>query len=136
MRKQSAPASTALPPIERRQARRVAAGQTDIEARLDLHGMTQTAAHDRLTAFLLRAASAGLKLVLVITGKGGGLAGGRNAQQDYGSAREPGILRRNVPRWLEEPALRHLVVGFGSAARHHGGEGAYYIRLRRPKGRA
>ena len=44
---------------------------------------------------------------------------------------EGGVLRRVVPMWLEAPNLRDVVVGFGEAARHHGGEGALYVRIRR-----
>jgi DNA-nicking Smr family endonuclease len=36
--------------------------------------------------------------------------------------------------WLSSPAMRDLVVGFGEAARHHGGEGALYVQIRRPRG--
>ncbi|MDX2158072.1 MAG: Smr/MutS family protein [Hyphomicrobiaceae bacterium] len=117
----------------RRHARRIASGRIDIEARLDLHGLTQSAAHDRLVGFLTSAAAAGLRTVLVITGKGGRWrVDDGNAPRAWATdAAETGVLRRNVPRWLEEPRLRSLVVSYGSAARHHGGEGAFYVQLRR-----
>ncbi|OYX13332.1 MAG: DNA mismatch repair protein MutS, partial [Rhizobiales bacterium 32-66-8] len=85
----------------------------------------QAAAHRRLQMFILEAQSQGYSLVLVITGKGdpeGFAALGASAR---------GVLRRAVPLWLAEPALRGFVVGFETAARRHGGEGALYIRIRR-----
>jgi len=117
------------PALDRRQTRRIAAGRTEIEARLDLHGLTQQAAHDRLVGFLRSAAAQGLKTVLVITGKGGA----RPSQDESGWARvaEPGVLRRNVPRWLAEAPLREVVIGYQTAAIRHGGEGAFYVTLRR-----
>ena len=91
---------------------------------VDLHGLRQAEAHDRLIGFLQRARAAGHGLVLVITGKGG--AGG--ALFD-----ERGVLRRAVPHWLSRPDLRPLVLGFETAAPQHGGAGALYVRLRRAR---
>jgi DNA-nicking Smr family endonuclease len=67
---------------------------------------------------LRRAQADGAKVVIIVTGKG--------LTRDEG-----GVLRRVVPMWLQSPHLRDLVVGFGEAARHHGGEGALYVRIRR-----
>jgi DNA-nicking Smr family endonuclease len=38
-----------------------------------------------------------------------------------------------VPQWLAAPEMRTLVVGFETAARGHGGEGALYVRVRRTR---
>lgn len=98
-------------------------GRLAIEARIDLHGMVQAEAHAALTGFLLRARAAGHAYVLVVTGKGG---------PGYSEAfAERGVLRRSVPHWLRGGDLRGIVLGFEEAARHHGGAGALYVRLRR-----
>jgi len=120
--------------VERRHARRIASGAIEIEARLDLHGLTQSLAHARLVSFLQSAARSGVKTVLVITGKGA--ARDRGAAVSFRDDREEtGVLRRNLPRWLAEPPLRGLVISYQSAATRHGGDGAFYILLRRPRGR-
>jgi DNA-nicking Smr family endonuclease len=125
-----AAAATSIPGVERRKARRIASGTIEIEARLDLHGLTQSDAHARLIGFLKSASARGLRTVLVITGKGGGRQpSARDAA--WWESEEVGILRRSVPRWLAEPPLRGLVIGSQLAAPHHGGEGALYILLRR-----
>ncbi|MCB4767347.1 Smr/MutS family protein [Ancylobacter sp. Lp-2] len=121
------PAPPPLAPLEPKLRRRLTRG-AEVDARLDLHGLTQAAAHHRLGAFLRSAQGQGLAVVLVITGKGGGPAGGRVSLFGEG---ERGVLRRLVPQWLAEPALRHIVIGFETASRGHGGEGALYVRLRR-----
>ena len=127
------PKSAAPPPptaIDRRKARQIGAGRIEVEARIDLHGMRQSEAHTALRRFLTKAHAKGQRWVLVITGKGG--APRRETEtDDYGRGEERGVLRRNVPRWLAEPELRTIVVGFSEAAIRHGGEGALYVQLRR-----
>jgi DNA-nicking Smr family endonuclease len=112
-----------LAPLARREKQQLARGRVEIDARIDLHGMTQAEAHMRLVRFLRRAQSDGAKFVLVITGKGA-----RSGDP------ERGVLRRQVPLWLQLPDLRDAVVGFEEAHVAHGGEGALYVRLRRAKG--
>jgi DNA-nicking Smr family endonuclease len=114
--------------FDRNSARRIRAGRREIEARVDLHGMRQDEAHAALRRFLFSSQSRGLRFVLVITGKGKSTS---SAEEPYvSSARERGILKRNVPRWLEEPELRSIVVSYTRAAIQHGGEGAIYVHLR------
>jgi DNA-nicking Smr family endonuclease len=123
----AAPAAAKTPPplapLGRRERSRLAKGRNAIDARLDLHGMTQARAHRRLIAFLHGAHADGATFVLVITGKGRASA----------AEHERGVLRRQVPLWLALPDLRGLVVGFEEAHIGHGGEGALYVRLRRAR---
>ena len=109
------PSRRALAPLGRRERSHLSRGQKQIDARLDLHGMTQTRAHHALSGFLQRAHGDGLTFVLVITGKG-----------KIGAESERGVLRRQVPQWLSLPEFRALVVGFEEAHIGHGGEGALY----------
>lgn len=108
--------------LTRRERSRLSRGRKDIDARIDLHGMTQARAYRALLRFLQNASGDGFTFVLVITGKGRGASG-----QDA----ERGVLRRQVPQWLGLPEFRSLVVGFDEAHSGHGGEGALYVRLRR-----
>ena len=119
--KPSKPAAPPLAPLGRRTRARLSRGKSEIEARLDLHGMTQTRAHRALFGFLQRAQHNGLTFVLVITGKGKAGALGD----------ERGVLRHQVPQWLGLPEFRWLVAGFEQAHIGHGGEGALYVRIRR-----
>ncbi|MHB8269401.1 Smr/MutS family protein [Bradyrhizobium sp.] len=112
-----------LAPLGRRERSQLSRGRKEIDARLDLHGMTQTRAHRALLSFLQRASSHGLTFVLVITGKG----------RAVGPESERGVLRRQVPEWLSLPEFRALVVGFEEAHIGHGGEGALYVRVRRAR---
>ncbi len=122
-------APPAVAPLEKRLKQKIARGSQTIDARLDLHGHTQADAHDVLLRFLKRAQSQGGRVVLVITGKGGRGAGGR----DDRGARGEGVLKRSVPMWLALPEFRALVIGFDTAAISHGGEGALYVRVRKAR---
>jgi DNA-nicking Smr family endonuclease len=106
--------------IEPRRKHRIARERDPIGARLDLHGLDQDRARGVLERFLIRAWDEGFRAVLVITGKG--------VQGD-------GVLKRRTPEWLAAPHLAHIVAGISDAARHHGGEGALYVALKRkPRG--
>ena len=113
------PKEPALTPLDRRARQKLARGTQAIDARIDLHGRTQSEAHAALLRFLHRAQNSGAKTVLVITGKGGN----RDSER--------GVLKRQVPHWLESAELRAYVVGFESAGIGHGGAGALYVRVRR-----
>ncbi|MDZ4312259.1 MAG: Smr/MutS family protein [Cypionkella sp.] len=100
-------------------------GKLSPEARIDLHGMTLSEAHPELIRFILNAQSAGMRLVLVITGKG-------KRGHDVGPIpQRMGALRHQVPQWLRLPPLGPTVLQISEAHLKHGGSGAYYIYLRR-----
>lgn len=110
---------TGPPPLERIEPgrlRRIARERDPIGGRIDLHGMDQDRARLALEAFLRRAWDDGYRAVLVITGKG---------------SRGDGVLRKRTPEWLASPQLREIVAGISEADRHHGGEGALYVALKR-----
>lgn len=109
--------------LETRYRRKIVKGVRAIDARIDLHGLTQFQAHDRLRGFLYQAQASSHKVVLVITGKGGGPG---HAYMD-----ERGILRRMVPQWLAMPDMRSVVLGYEEAHASHGGAGALYVRIRK-----
>jgi DNA-nicking Smr family endonuclease len=117
----TAPVLPPLSSLDRRARQKIARGRVEIGARIDLHGMKQNEAKERLSAFIHRAQARGHSLVLVITGKG--------TAAPHGAER--GVLRRAVPLWLALPEFRPLVVGFEEAAPAHGGTGALYVRIRR-----
>jgi DNA-nicking Smr family endonuclease len=101
--------------LTRREKQRASRGHDAIDARLDLHGHTQSEAHSALLRFLRRASAGEMRLVLVITGKSG-------------------VLRQQVPMWLGTAEFRTLIISTGAAAITPGGDGALYIRIRRGRG--
>ena len=103
-------------PADRGREKRIRRGQAPIHARLDLHGHTQASAQATLLDFVIRERHAGARCVLVITGKG------RSGE---------GVIRRRFRDWLESPQARQHVSGFATAHQKHGGDGAFYVFLRR-----
>lgn len=130
------PAMPALTGIDRRMQRRLIRGAADIDARLDLHGQSVETARVRLQRFLADARAQGHRLVLVITGKGASpfTSHTLHGTGHFHSPERLGRLRRMVLEWLNEPEFRSHVSGFQPAHPRHGGGGALYVRLRRPKG--
>ncbi|MDR0809270.1 MAG: Smr/MutS family protein [Gemmobacter sp.] len=104
---------------------RMIRGKLTPEARLDLHGMTVAEAHPELIRFILNSWSSGLRLVLVITGKG-------RQGPDHGPIpMRYGVLRHQVPHWLRLPPLGPCMLQVTEAHLKHGGAGAFYVYLRR-----
>ncbi|WP_424988202.1 Smr/MutS family protein [Microbulbifer sp. S227A] len=113
--------------MDRKAYGRMKRGKLAPEGRIDLHGMTLDRAHPVLTRFILSSQASGRRLVLVITGKG-------KVTRDNGPIPVPrGILRRNVPLWLGMPPLAQAVLQVERAHISHGGEGAFYVYLRRAR---
>ena len=106
---------------------RMTRGKLQPEARIDLHGMTLAESHPELIRFILNAHAAGCRLVLVITGKG-------KLKPDNGPIpQRMGVLRHQVPLWLRQIPLSNAVLQITESHLKHGGAGAYYVYLRRPR---
>jgi DNA-nicking Smr family endonuclease len=106
---------------------RLRKGQIDPDAKLDLHGMTEAAAHRTLNAWLAAAHARGYRLVLVVTGKGNP----KNDDNAPWMKTRHGALKEMVPRWLNEPGLAALIASVQAAHVKHGGGGALYVWLRK-----
>lgn len=121
-RQQQAPGTV----IEPRMRRKLGRGQIGIDGTIDLHGMRQVEAHAALTRFIHARVARGDRTILVITGKGL-----KKVDGDAATIVERGVLRSMLPIWLSDPGLAPLIAGWDVSAQGHGGEGAYYVRLRR-----
>jgi DNA-nicking Smr family endonuclease len=87
--------------------------------------MTLDRAHPILTGFVMNAHAQGKRLILVVTGKG--------KQRDEGGPIpvRHGVLRHQVPQWLQMQPMKYVVLQVAQAHVSHGGGGAYYVYLRR-----
>lgn len=112
--------------IEPKLRRKLRSGRIEIDGTLDLHGMRQDEARAALNRYIPARYARGDRTILVITGRGL-----KKVDGDATKIIEKGVLRAMLPVWLAEPALAPLISGWDAAAQGHGGEGAFYVRLRR-----
>lgn len=99
--------------------RKLRAGDFSVQAQLDLHGMTKEDAKPALEAFVQKAKIAGLRCVLVVTGRG------------LHSEDQIPVLKAGVQQWLTRGRPAKQVLGFCTARPKDGGAGAIYVLLRR-----
>jgi len=124
------PLSRAPQALDKRTHDRLRKGKKSPEARIDLHGMTAAQAHGALRGFILSSHARGLRLVLVITGKG------NTTRDEIGiMPTRNGVLRHALPQWLDAPDMHPMILQISAAHLRHGGGGAYYVYLKK-KGRS
>lgn len=107
--------------IDKNQRRKMDSGNIPIEDRIDLHGLTRIEASAVFSDFIERAYSEEKRMLLVITGKG------------YKSKYNKSVLKQELPRWLNQENLQGKILRFSSAQPRHGGDGAFYVLLKRKR---
>ena len=95
-----------------------------IEAVLDLHGYREDDAYERVADFIAKCYGEGKRCVIIVTGKGG-----LHQQEDFDAPR--GVLKKQVPQWLNTPQIRAMILVFKNPSERLGGEGVLYILLKR-----
>ncbi len=106
-------ASTPLSPLTHKEQREIAKGKRKIEARIDLHGFFQKQAHQEIVTFINDAKMNQKRMLLIVTGKG------------------KGTLKNALPHWLS--FFKDDILYQGIAAPKDGGDGAYYVFLKKQK---
>lgn len=130
----SASSAADLSDIDRKSQERIRRGKIEVDAKIDLHGMRQSEAHQALIARISRARLDGKRVLLVVTGKGASKdasGGGPSDGSDPFWARGGGVLKAQVPKWLREDPLRSMIFSVQQAHQRHGGAGALYVFLKR-----
>ena len=105
--------------------KRLSRGMVTPDATIDLHGHTLHSAHDLLDAALARAIARGDRVILLVTGKP------PRPESERPHAR--GAIRAAVGDWLFASRHAGVIAAVRGAHPRHGGQGALYIVLRRPK---
>ncbi|MFP4313840.1 MAG: Smr/MutS family protein [Alphaproteobacteria bacterium] len=116
------------PQTDRRTAQKLKRGQIAFEAKIDLHGLYREQAKTRLIGFIEQSYHAGMRCVLVITGKGKLILDGEKADENT-----PGVIRRNFQNWIKEAPLKSYILSVEKAQIRHGGAGAFYVLLKRKR---
>ncbi len=108
----------APPGLDRATWAKFRAGRIAPERTLDLHGMTTATAHVAVSALIGGAVSRGMRCVEIVTGHGRRTGG-------------EGVLRREVPFWLNDGALRAHILAVCHP--HAANQGALRVLLRRSR---
>ena len=103
--------------------RRLSRGLVSPDAMLDLHGHNLATAYDLLDRRLDQAIGSGARLMLLVTGKPPGAEG----------PAKRGAIRAAVGDWLHASRHSGRIAAVRNAHPRHGGSGALYIVLRRPR---
>ena len=103
-------------------------GKIKPEKILDLHGLTSVEAKTKAIEFTKINFNLGLRLLLIITGKGKIKINDLNRE-----GLKTGVLRKSLKSWLYESDLRPYILGIISSHISHGGEGAFYVYLKNNK---
>lgn len=118
--------SQATPVLDSSWEKRIRSGRLAPDHSIDLHGLTLAAAHVRLERALSDSLALGWRVLLVVTGK-------PRPTPAPGETRRRGAIRAEIGEWLTRSPNAQRIASVRQAHPRHGGEGAIYIILRRPK---
>jgi DNA-nicking Smr family endonuclease len=107
--------------------KRLARGMVAPDSSIDLHGHTLASAHALLDAGLARAIAGGDRVLLLVTGKP------PRPESERPHAR--GSIRAAIGDWLASSRHAGSIAAVRGAHPRHGGQGALYIVIRRPRAR-
>ena len=97
---------------------------------IDLHGQSLDEANNRIKDFILKSFNEGIEKLKIITGKG---IHSHNEKDPFVS-KKLGILKYSVPDFLNKDVeLTNIIKSLSPATIEDGGEGAFYIYLRKKK---
>jgi DNA-nicking Smr family endonuclease len=105
--------------------RGLARGSVEPDATVDLHGHTLSSAYTILDQALERSRTRGDRVILLITGK--------PPRRDSERPHARGAIRAAVGDWLHASRHADAIAAVRGASPRHGGAGALYIVLRRPR---
>ena len=98
------------------------------KSEIDLHGYSLDEANKEIRKFILRCYENGYDKLRIVTGKG---LHSNNENDPYVS-RDLSILKFSVPNFIKNnKELMNLIIEFKEATIQDGGEGAFYIYLRK-----
>ena len=115
--------------MDRKTLHSLKSGRLNPSRTLDLHGLRYDSAKSKVIIFLSAAFKDDHRLVLIITGKGKKL----DLTQSFFEKEPSGVLKKYFPSWLENIKIKSMILNVTSAHPSHGGDGAFYVYLRKKK---
>jgi DNA-nicking Smr family endonuclease len=106
-------------------------GSFNIDKKIDFHGKTLIESEERFNKTIIECYNSGLRCLLFVTGKG--LFKSRNAEKIEKPKLYHGVIRSSFVQWVKSNKLSRYVLSFEKASIEHGGDGAFYVYLRKKK---
>ena len=117
------------PGLDRKRHDLLKKGKISPEKSIDLHGLSAKRAEEAVLGFLFQSYSQGIRLVLVITGKGRS-----SIQKDsnfFHETKDIGIIKKSLTSWIKNSDIMPLILYITPAHSKHGGGGAFYVYLKK-----
>ena len=102
--------------LSKKNIKEIKTGKFKVQSKLDLHGYRLKEAETLFFEFIRKSFNLKKRNILIISGKG-----------EHGR----GKIKLSIPIWIASPRLSHIIYFYSFAAPKDGGNGAYYIRLRK-----
>ena len=102
-----------------------------IDKKIDFHGKSLLESEDQFNNTIIESYNSGQRCLLFITGKG--LFKSKNYEESDKPKLYHGIIRSSFVQWTKSQKFSKYILSFEQASIEHGGDGAFYVYLRKNK---
>ena len=106
-------------------------GSFHIDKKIDFHGMSLLESEVQFNNTIIESYNSGQRCLLFVTGKG--LFKSKNYEESYEPKLYHGIIRTAFVEWARSKKFSKYILSFEQASIEHGGDGAFYVYLRKNK---
>ena len=106
-------------------------GSFQIDKKIDFHGKSLSESEERFNSTILECYKKNQRCLLFVTGKG--LFKSKNYEQNDKPKLYHGIIRSTFVEWAKSKKFSKYILSFEQASIQHGGDGAFYVYLRKNK---
>mgnify|MGYP001495263371 FL=1 len=106
-------------------------GSFHIDKKVDFHGKSLLESEEQFNNTIIESYNSGQRCLLFVTGKG--LFKSKNYEESYKPKLYHGIIRASFIEWVRSKKFSKHILSFEQASIEHGGDGAFYVYLRKNK---
>ena len=106
-------------------------GSFHIDKKIDFHGKSLLESEEQFNNTIIESYNSGQRCLLFVTGKG--LFKLKNYEESYKPKLYHGIIRTSFVEWARSKKFSKYILSFEQASIEHGGDGAFYVYLRKNK---
>ena len=106
-------------------------GSFNIDKKIDFHGKSLLESEEQFNNTIIESYKEGQRCLLFVTGKG--LFKSKNHEESDKPKLYHGIIRSSFVEWARSKKFSRYILSFEQASIEHGGDGAFYVYLRKNK---